>query len=97
MAMTGILGTKLGMTQVFDETGQVVPVTVVQAGPCVVTAGRTPDNDGCSAVQIGFGGVNPRKATKTVAGLVGKAGGAPRRYCARVRPGGPATHPAGRG
>src|ERR1700734_2126067 len=55
MAMTGILGTKLGMTQVFDETGQVVPVTVVQAGPCVVTAVRTADNDGYSAVQIGFG------------------------------------------
>ena len=55
MAMTGILGTKLGMTQVFDETGQVVPVTVVQAGPCVVTAVRTPDNDGYYAVQIGFG------------------------------------------
>jgi large subunit ribosomal protein L3 len=54
MAMTGILGTKLGMTQVFDETGQVVPVTVVQAGPCVVTAVRTPDNDGYSAVQIGL-------------------------------------------
>jgi len=50
MAMTGILGTKLGMTQVFDETGQVVPVTVVQAGPCVVTAVRTPDSDGYSAV-----------------------------------------------
>ena len=58
MAMTGILGTKLGMTQVFDETGQVVPVTVVQAGPCVVTAVRTPDNDGYSAVQIGFGEIN---------------------------------------
>ena len=66
MAMTGILGTKLGMTQVFDETGQVVPVTVVQAGPCVVTAVRTPDNDGYSAVQIGYGEINPRKVTKPV-------------------------------
>jgi large subunit ribosomal protein L3 len=85
MAMTGILGTKLGMTQVFDETGQVVPVTVVQAGPCVVTAVRTPDNDGYSAVQIGFGEINPRKVTKPVAGLFEKAGVTPRRYIAEIR------------
>ena len=85
MAMTGILGTKLGMTQVFDETGQVVPVTVVQAGPCVVTAVRTPDNDGYSAVQIGFGEINPRKVTKPVAGLFDKAGVTPRRYVAEIR------------
>ena len=85
MAMTGILGTKLGMTQVFDETGQVVPVTVVQAGPCVVTAVRTPDNDGYSAVQIGFGEINPRKVTKPVAGLFDKAGVTPRRFIAEIR------------
>jgi large subunit ribosomal protein L3 len=85
MALTGILGTKLGMTQVFDETGQVVPVTVVQAGPCVVTAVRTPDNDGYSAVQIGFGEINPRKVTKPVAGLFEKAGVTPRRYIAEIR------------
>ena len=85
MAMTGILGTKLGMTQVFDETGQVVPVTVVQAGPCVVTAVRTPDSDGYSAVQIGFGEINPRKVTKPVAGLFEKAGVTPRRYVAEIR------------
>jgi large subunit ribosomal protein L3 len=85
MAMTGILGTKLGMTQVFDESGQIVPVTVVQAGPCVVTAVRTPDNDGYSAVQIGFGEINPRKVTKPVAGLFEKAGVTPRRYVAEIR------------
>jgi large subunit ribosomal protein L3 len=85
MAMTGILGTKLGMTPVFDETGQVVPVTVVQAGPCVVTAVRTPDNDGYSAVQIGYGEINPRKVTKPVAGLFEKAGVTPRRYVAEIR------------
>ena len=85
MAMTGILGTKLGMTQVFDETGQVVPVTVVQAGPCVVTAVRTPDSDGYSAVQIGFGEINPRKVTKPVAGVFEKAGVTPRRYIAEIR------------
>ncbi|MBO0821641.1 MAG: 50S ribosomal protein L3 [Nocardiopsaceae bacterium] len=85
MAMTGILGTKLGMTQVFDETGRVVPVTVVQAGPCVVTAVRTPDSDGYSAVQIGYGEINPRKVTKPVAGLFEKAGVTPRRYVAEIR------------
>src|SRR6202453_5006585 len=88
MAMTGILGTKLGMTQVFDETGHVVPVTVVQAGPCVVTAVRTPDNDGYNAVQIGFGALSDsklRKVTKPVAGLFEKAGVTPRRYVAEIR------------
>jgi large subunit ribosomal protein L3 len=85
MGMTGILGTKLGMTQVFDETGQVVPVTVVQAGPCVVTGVRTPDRDGYSAVQFGYGEINPRKVTKPVAGLFEKAGVTPRRYLAEIR------------
>src|SRR6201986_3834619 len=85
MAMTGILGTKLGMTQVFDETGQVIPVTVVQAGPCVVTAVRTPDKDKYAAAQIGFGETTPRKVTKPVAGLFEKAGVTPRRYVAEIR------------
>jgi large subunit ribosomal protein L3 len=93
--MTGILGTKLGMTQVFDETGQVVPVTVVQAGPCVVTAVRTPDNDGYSAVQIGFGEINPRKVTKPVAGLFEKAGVTPRRYIAEIRTSGASDYTLG--
>jgi large subunit ribosomal protein L3 len=73
------------MTQVFDEAGQVVPVTVVQAGPCVVTSVRTPDRDGYSAVQIGYGEINPRKVTKPVAGLFEKAGVTPRRYLAEIR------------
>jgi large subunit ribosomal protein L3 len=81
----GILGTKLGMTQVFDESGQVVPVTVVRAGPCVVTAVRTPDRDGYSAVQLGYGEIDPRKVTKPVAGLFAEAGVTPRRYIAEVR------------
>ena len=85
MGMTGILGTKLGMTQVFNEAGQVVPVTVVQAGPCVVTGVRTPDRDGYSAVQLGYGEINPRKVTKPVAGLFEKAGVTPRRYLAEIR------------
>ena len=83
--MKGILGTKLGMTQVFDDSGQVTPVTVVKAGPCVVTAVRTPDRDGYSAVQFGFGEINPRKVTKPVAGLFAEAGVTPRRYLAELR------------
>jgi large subunit ribosomal protein L3 len=83
--MKGILGTKLGMTQVFDESGQVVPVTVVKAGPCVVTAVRTPGQDGYTAVQMGYGEIDPRKVTKPVAGLFAKAGVTPRRYLAEVR------------
>src|ERR1700747_1649886 len=81
----GILGTKLGMTQVFDEAGQVVPVTVVQAGPCVVTGVRTPDRDKYSAIQIAYGEINPRKVTKPAAGLFEKAGVTPRRYLAEIR------------
>ena len=81
----GILGTKLGMTQVFNDAGQIVPVTVVQAGPCVVTAVRTPDSDGYSAVQLGFGEIDPRKVTKPVSGMFSKAGLTPRRYIAELR------------
>ena len=83
--MKGILGTKLGMTQVFDESGQVTPVTVVKAGPCVVTAVRTPDRDGYSAVQFGYGEIDPRKVTKPVSGVFEKAGLTPRRYLAELR------------
>ena len=82
----GILGTKLGMTQVFNEAGQIVPVTVVQAGPCVVTAVRTPDRDGYSAVQFGYGEIDPRKVNKPVSGVFAKAGLTPRRYLAELRP-----------
>jgi large subunit ribosomal protein L3 len=81
----GILGTKLGMTQVFDESGQVTPVTVVKAGPCVVTAVRTPDRDGYSAVQFGYGEIDPRKVNKPVAGIFAEAGVTPRRYLAELR------------
>jgi large subunit ribosomal protein L3 len=81
----GVLGTKLGMTQVFADDGRIVPVTVVAAGPCVVTAVRTPDADGYSAVQLGFGEIDPRKVTKPVAGHFAKAGVTPRRYLVEVR------------
>ncbi len=81
----GVLGTKLGMTQVWDENNKVIPVTVVQAGPCVVTQVRTPENDGYSAVQIAFGAIDPRKVTKPQAGHFAKAGVTPRRHLVEIR------------
>ncbi|GAA3761835.1 50S ribosomal protein L3 [Salinactinospora qingdaonensis] len=60
----GVLGEKLGMTQVFNDEGRIVPVTVLKAGPCVVSRVRTPETDGYSAVQIGYGNINPRKVNK---------------------------------
>jgi large subunit ribosomal protein L3 len=80
----GILGAKLGMTQVWDNN-KVVPVTVVQAGPCVVTQVRTPDNDGYAAVQLAFGAINPRKVNKPEAGHFAKSGAAPRRHLVEMR------------
>jgi large subunit ribosomal protein L3 len=81
----GILGTKLGMTQVFDENNRIVPVTVVQAGPCVVTQVRTPEADGYSAVQLAFGAIDPRRVTKPVSGHFAKAGVTPRRHLVELR------------
>ena len=81
----GVLGTKLGMTQVFADDGRMVPVTVVEAGPCVVTAVRTPDADGYAAVQLGYGEVDPRKVNKPEAGHFMKAGVTPRRYLVELR------------
>jgi large subunit ribosomal protein L3 len=80
----GILGAKLGMTQVWDNN-RVVPVTVVQAGPCVVTQVRTADKDGYSAVQLGFGAIDPRKVNKPDAGHFAKSGAAPRRHLVELR------------
>jgi large subunit ribosomal protein L3 len=81
----GVLGTKLGMTQVFGSDGKIVPVTVVAAGPCVVTAVRSADADGYSAVQLGFGDIDPRKVNKPTAGVFAKAGVTPRRYLVELR------------
>ena len=81
----GVLGTKLGMTQVFDDDGKMVPVTVVAAGPCVVTAVRTPDADGYAAVQLGYGEVDPRRVNKPEAGHFARAGVTPRRYLVELR------------
>jgi large subunit ribosomal protein L3 len=83
--VTGILGIKLGMTQVFDENNRVVPVTVVQAGPCVVTQVRTPETDGYRAVQLAFGAVDPRRVNKPETGHFSKAGVTPRRHLVELR------------
>ena len=81
----GVLGTKLGMTQVFDEDNRVVPVTVVEAGPCVVTQIRTEEKDGYSAIQIAYGDIDPRKVNKPQSGHFAKAGVTPRRYVTEIR------------
>ena len=81
----GILGEKLGMTQVWDENNRLVPVTVVKAGPCVVTQVRGAEVDGYAAVQIGFGAIDPRKVTKPLAGHFAKAGVTPRRHLVELR------------
>jgi large subunit ribosomal protein L3 len=81
----GVLGTKLGMTQVFGADGKIVPVTVVAAGPCVVTAVRSADADGYAAVQLGYGDIDPRRVNKPAAGVFAKAGVTPRRYLVELR------------
>jgi len=83
--MKGILGEKLGMTQVWDENNRVVPVTVVKAGPNVVTQVKTPEQDGYSAVQIAFGAIDPRKVNQPAAGHFAKAGVTPRRHLVELR------------
>lgn len=81
----GILGTKLGMTQLWDENNKIVPVTVIQAGPCVVTQVRTPETDGYSAIQLGFGAIKAKKVTKPAAGHFAKADVTPRKRLVELR------------
>ena len=81
----GLLGTKLGMTQTWDENNRIVPVTVVAAGTNVVTQVRLPETDGYNAVQIGFGEIEGRKVTKPQAGHFTKAGVTPRRHVVEIR------------
>src|SRR5260370_39713019 len=93
----GVLGPKLGMTQVCDDDGRMVPVTVVAAGPCVVTTVRTPDADGYAAVQLGYGEVAPRRVNKPEAGHFVRAGVPPRRYLVELRTDDPSAYPLGQG
>jgi large subunit ribosomal protein L3 len=83
--ITALLGTKLGMTQVWDAAGRLVPVTVVQVGTNVVTQVRTDETDGYSAVQLAFGQIDPRKVTQPLKGHFAKAGVSPRRHLAEIR------------
>lgn len=85
--VTALLGTKLGMTQVWDDEGRVVPVTVVQIDTNVVTQVRTAETDGYEAVQLAFGSVDPRRVTNPLKGHFEKAGVTPRRHVAEVRTG----------
>jgi large subunit ribosomal protein L3 len=81
----GLLGTKLGMTQVWDENNKLVPVTVIEIAPNVVTQLRTPEKDGYVAVQIAAGAIDPRKVNQPAAGHFREAGVTPRRHLAEVR------------
>lgn len=81
----GLLGTKLGMTQVWDENNKLVPVTVIEISPNVVTQLRTVEKDGYKAVQIAAGAIDPRKVNKPEAGHFAKAGVTPRRHLTEVR------------
>ncbi|MFP7364858.1 50S ribosomal protein L3 [Corynebacterium callunae] len=81
----GILGTKLGMTQIFDEENRVIPVTVVEAGPCVVSQIRTVETDGYNAIQIAYGEIDPRKVNQPLTGHFNKAGVTPRRHVTEIR------------
>jgi large subunit ribosomal protein L3 len=84
-AIKGILGKKLGMTQVFDANNKIVPVTVIAAGPCIVTQIRTHETDGYTAVQLAFGAIDPRKVSKPQTGHFAKAGVTPRADIAELR------------
>lgn len=81
----GIIGKKIGMTQIFDEKGNVVPVTVVEAGPCVISQMKTVENDGYAAVQMGYGDLKPQKVNKPMKGHFAKADVAPKRTLREFR------------
>jgi len=90
-----ILGEKLGMTQVFTDEGRAIPVTVVQAGPCVVAQIRTQDRDGYSAVQLGFGDIKESRVTKPMKGHFAKGGVAPSKHLVEVRTDDASTYEVG--
>jgi len=91
----GLLGTKLGMTQLWDENNKIVPVTVVAAGTNVITQVRTPEKDGYNAIQLGYGEIEGRKVTKPSAGHFEKAGVTPRRHVAEIRTADAASYEVG--
>ena len=81
----GIIGKKIGMTQIFDETGKVIPVTVVEAGPCVVSQKKTVENDGYAAIQVGFGDLKAHRVNKPMKGHFAKGNVAPKRTLREFR------------
>ena len=81
----GIIGKKVGMTQIFDESGKVIPVTVVEAGPCMVIQKKTVENDGYDAIQVGFGDVKPQRLSKPAKGHFAKADVAPKKVLREFR------------
>ena len=81
----GLIGKKIGMTQIFDEKGNVIPVTVVEAGPCVITQKKTIENDGYEAVQVGFGDIKAQKVTKPMKGHFDKNNVAPKKVLKEFR------------
>lgn len=83
--LKGLIGKKIGMTQIFDETGLAIPVTLVEAGPCYVTQVRTPEKDGYSAVQLGFDEVKPKRLTGGEKGHLKKNNLAPLRFLREFR------------
>ena len=91
----GLIGTKVGMTQTWDENNRVVPVTVIAAGTNVVTAVRSLESDGYHAVQLGFGEIEGRKVTKPMAGQFAKAGVTPRRHLVEIRTADAASYAVG--
>src|SRR5262249_41538175 len=85
MASKGILGRKLGMTQVWDDAHRVIPVTVIEAGPCRVVQLKTPERDGYAAVQLAFGETKPARLSKPELGPLAAAGAPPSRHLAELR------------
>ena len=81
----GIIGKKIGMTQIFDDKGKVIPVTVLEAGPCVVTQKKTLENDGYEAVQVGFGDQKPQRVSKPLTGHFKKGDVAPKKTLRELR------------
>lgn len=91
----GILGKKLGMTQIFEADGKLIPVTVVEAGPCVVLQNKTEETDGYNAVQLGFGEIKEKHTTKPMKGHFDKAGVAPVKFVRELRLSAPSEYTIG--
>ena len=85
--MVGILGKKVGMTELFDENGELIPVTVIEAGPCSVVQVKTRDRDGYEAIQVGFGDLHPQRLNRPLRGIFDKAGVPPKKVLHEFRTG----------